>query len=186
MSARRQTGQVKIRVKTVLTKKRRGWTQLVNVLPAATAKSQPSVTAKAGPSYTAAGFLDHEVEGNNANSAQEKTYYQKRTTEIEEWTKIREKLVEVRVAMEIPQQWNCVVCAEATNTPIRCYDCGPFMQCCVKCELSVHRNTLHKPDIWKVSNNNCLLLLCSYLWNEKYGIIFVSWLCICWLQHVVS
>jgi hypothetical protein len=60
---------------------------------------------------------------------------------------IQEELITVGLSSEIPASSSCQICGQQVALPIRCSDCNTFFICCELCEVKVHGQVFHKPEI---------------------------------------
>ena len=75
-----------------------------------------------------------------------------RDAQEEHWCRVREEMTAVGLSLEFPHSFNCSACGIGVQFPIRCQDCSPAFICCVSCESKMHQQTLHKPELWKVTS----------------------------------
>ena len=73
----------------------------------------------------------------------------KRDMQEEQWKTVIDDLIGVKLAIEAPISFQCSVCAIDVDQPIRCVDCKTSVVYCQECEKTLHRDKLHKPEIWK-------------------------------------
>lgn len=147
MPARRQYDKVIIHVKTIWAKSNSRCWQLVNVVATREGSNEPA-SALAGTTSTTCDWSDDGPADNidmlrPKSSTRTKKYNERQMAEMEEWAKIRGKLLGTRIDIETPGYLNCVLCRQTTDGPLRCNDCCPFMQCCTQCEVQLHKNSVH-------------------------------------------
>jgi hypothetical protein len=139
-----------MRVKTICARNNLRWSQRVNIVSTQHECKEAASVASTSCEWRDVPSLTNELLRSETSAKCEKSYNERRTAELQEWSNIRQKLLSSRIQMETPMHWNCVLCGQTTDSPVRCDDCSPFMQCCMKCETQLHRNSLHKPRIWQV------------------------------------
>src|SRR5271156_558057 len=118
-------------------------------------QDQPTTSTDAHTTAAAAqsmhcSALECDTDDEAATSNKRSYEYRKKKTQ-ESWNKIQDRTFNLLTSAEV--QWTncCTKCSKSDNGIIRCNDCGKFAIYCRACEAEVHRNVLHKPEIWNVS-----------------------------------
>ena len=123
----------------------------VSVSVSADAIASSSETVRAPPSF------DNEFTCETAPAVRRRPYREIKQEQAVLWQSVLVAVLDTWKQMAAPSTMSCSQCGIATNSPIRCVDCGPNRLLCEQCEVVVHEYLLHKCSIWKVrSIKNCV------------------------------